>query len=194
MRASRRLNLIRACVYHGQNFQLLFAMIAAAGAGLFQPMLSPRVQRIHAAENVTERVGVVLNANADGEIHDQIRNLADMASAENLEGYLACFAKNRVRQLRKEAATTFVRHDVQLDLLDSHVIKTRGNRSEVAVKYRAVLSEWEYEVISLLTMTREDGYWKISSEKIQEFQIDGPSICTPSRYTCMGGTCRLAAR
>jgi hypothetical protein len=84
---------------------------------------------------------------------------------------------------------TFVHHDVSMEILDSQILKQSGARSELAVRYRATLSDQIFDVVSLVAMKREGGYWKISSEKIQEFQIDGPSICTPSRYACLGGTC-----
>lgn len=36
---------------------------------------------------------------------------------------------------------------------------------------------------------RENGYWKISSEKIQQLEYSTPCMCSPSRYACLGGAC-----
>ena len=123
-----------------------------------------------------------------------VSQAAEMANAENLAGYLECFAAGSQKKLRKEAALLFTRHDVEMDLLDAHVIKEGPTKSELAVRYRAKLSDSQYDVVSLVAVKKENGYWKISSEKVQEYECQTPRSCHPSRYTCLGGTCRVAAR
>ncbi len=139
----------------------------------------PGADRVHVAPGNAEAI----------DIKTQLSTVAEMASARDLEGYLECFSASARKKVRKDAAMTFVRHEVSMEILDSQILKQSGARSELAVRYRATLSDQIFDVVSLVAMKREDGYWKISSEKIQEFQIDGPSICTPSRYACLGGTC-----
>lgn len=119
---------------------------------------------------------------------------AEMANEENLEGFLECFATSSQKKLRKEAALVFARHDVSMDLLDAHVIRETPTKGEVAVRYRARLSDSSYDVVSVVAVKREAGYWKISSEQVQEYEYQSPRSCHPSRYTCLGGTCRVATR
>jgi hypothetical protein len=123
-----------------------------------------------------------------------VSQAAKMADAENLAGYTECFAAGSQKKVRKEAALLFTRHDVEMDLLDAHVIKESPTKSELAVRYRAKLSDSQYDVVSLVAVKKENGYWKISSEKVQEYECQTPRSCHPSRYTCLGGTCRVAAR
>lgn len=123
-----------------------------------------------------------------------VSQAAEMANAENLAGYLECFAAGSQKKLRKEAALLFTRHNVEMDLLDSHVIKEGPTKSELAVRYRARLADTQYDVVSLVAVKKENGYWKISSEQVQEYECQTPRSCHPSRYTCLGGTCRVAAR
>ena len=123
-----------------------------------------------------------------------VSQAAEMANAENLAGFLECFAAGSQKKLRKEAALLFTRHDVEMDLLDAHVIKEGPTKSELAVRYRAKLSDSQYDVVSLVAVKKENGYWKISSEKVQEYECQTPRSCHPSRYTCLGGTCRVAPR
>lgn len=123
-----------------------------------------------------------------------VSQAAEMANAENLAGYLECFSAGSQKKLRKEAALLFTRHDVAMDLLDAHVIKETATKGEVAVRYRARLSDSSYDVLSLVAVRKENGYWKISSEKVQEYECQSPRSCHPSRYTCLGGTCRVAGR
>ena len=123
-----------------------------------------------------------------------VSQAAEMANAENLAGYLECFSASSQKKLRKEAAMLFTRHDVEMDLLDAHVVKEGPTKGEVAVRYRARLSDSSYDVVSLVAVKKENGYWKIAAEKVQEYECESPRSCHPSRYTCLGGTCRVAAR
>jgi len=123
-----------------------------------------------------------------------VSQAADMANDENLAGYLECFSSGSQKKLRKDAALLFTRHDIEMDLLDAHVIKESPTKGELAVRYRARLSDSQYDVVSLVAVKKENGYWKIAGEKIQEYECQTPRSCHPSRYTCLGGTCRVAAR
>jgi hypothetical protein len=119
---------------------------------------------------------------------------AEMANEENLDGFLECFAAGSQKKLRKEAALVFTRHEIVMDLLDAHVIRETPTKSEVAVRYRARLSDSQYDVVSFVAVKREAGYWKISSEQVKENECQSPGSCHPSRYNCLGGTCRVASR
>ena len=88
----------------------------------------------------------------------------------------------------------FVQHDVAMELLDTQVIKAGRTTGEVAVKYRITLSEDRFVVVSLVAVKQENGYWRINSEQIRSYEHQSPSMCSPSRYACLGATCRIAAR
>jgi len=81
-----------------------------------------------------------------------------------------------------------------MELLDTQVITAGKTTGEVAVKYRLVLSDDRFDVVSLVAVKQENGYWRISSEEIQSYEHQSPSMCSPSRYACLGGTCRVAVR
>lgn len=117
--------------------------------------------------------------------------VCDATNSENLDGFLDCFTTTTKKKLRKPAALLFVQHDVTMDLLDSHIIEQTGTRSEAAVKYRTKRSEDTYTVVSLVDLKKENGYWKISKERIQTVEHQSPSTCSPSRYACFGGQCQI---
>jgi hypothetical protein len=119
---------------------------------------------------------------------------AEMASSENLDGFLDCFAMGSQKKVRKEAALLFARHDITMDLIDAHVINESGTKGELAVRYRAKLSDTQYDVVSLVAVRKEKGYWKISTEKVKEYECQSPRSCHPSRHTCLGGSCPVVAR
>ena len=140
------------------------------------------------------RVRVAPNNAEETDIQDCLNSVVQAANAENLEGFCDCFTGTKQAKIRKQAAIRFVEHDVTMELLDSHIIKAGKTTAEVAVKYRVVLSDDRFDVVSLVVVKQENGYWRIRSENIQSYEHQSPSMCSPSRYACMGGTCQLVAR
>lgn len=128
------------------------------------------------------------------DIRDFLDTVVEAANAEDLETFSECFTGASRSKMRKQAALRFVQHDVAMDLLDTQVVKKGKTMAEVAVRYRVVLSDDTYDVVSLVAVKQENGYWKITSEKIQSYEHQSPRMCSPSRYACLGGTCQLVAR
>ncbi|MFM7034808.1 MAG: hypothetical protein ACKOYJ_06410, partial [Planctomycetia bacterium] len=103
---------------------LLAALIPAKFVAADSPGAEQRVQ--------------VAPGNADEiNIKTQLSTIAEMASTRNLDGYLECFAATARKKLRKDAAITFVRHEVSMEVLDSQILEQSDSRSELAVRYRA---------------------------------------------------------
>jgi hypothetical protein len=120
-----------------------------------------------------------------------LNSAAEAAAAEDLDGFADCFTRASKTKIRKQAALRFVQHAVTMELLDTHVIKLTGDSGQAAVHYRLALSDNQYDVVSLVAMKRENGYWRIQSEKVQSYEHQSPRSCSPSRYACIGGTCRI---
>lgn len=140
------------------------------------------------------RVRVAPNNAEETDIRDCLNSVVEAANSENLESFCDCFTGTKQAKIRKMAAMRFVEHDVTMELLDAHIIKAGKTTAEVAVKYRVVLSDDRFDVVSLVVVKQENGYWRIRSEKIQSYEHQSPRMCSPSRYACMGGTCQLVAR
>jgi hypothetical protein len=56
---------------------------------------------------------------------------------------------------------------LDLELLDSHLLSQSKTRAELAVKYRATLSEDSFEVVSILGLVKEKDAWRIAREKVE---------------------------
>lgn len=140
------------------------------------------------------RVRVAANNAEELDIRDCLSNAVEAANSEDLDGFVNCFTGGTKSKIRKQAAIRFVQHDVAMELLDTHVIKASNTTGEVAVKYRVLLTDDRFDVVSLVAVKQENGYWRIKSEKIQSYEHKSPSMCSPSRYACLGATCRVAAR
>jgi hypothetical protein len=153
-------------------------------------LLLPGLSAI-AADTPPSRLRVDLSSGDAGDIRAHLNATAEAATAEDLEGFLACFTRASKTKICKQAALRFVQHAVTMELLDTHVIKLTGDSGQAAVHYRLALSDNQYDVVSLVALKREDGYWRIQSEKVQSYEYQSPRSCSPSRYACMGGTCRI---
>ena len=159
-------------------------------AALFAAMLVLPALTL-AADATSGRLRVAPESGEQADLKACLTSAAEAACAEDLEGFLDCFAGSTKTKLRKETAIRFVRNDVSMEVLDTQVLRLAGNSGQAAVRYRLNLSTDQYDVVSLVAMKREQGYWRIHSERIQTVEYQSPSCCSPSRYSCLGGTCRI---
>ena len=174
-------------------------VVIAAGLLLMVFSAPPAIAQDFLSDDKTRplerpRVRVAVHNGEETDIRDCISNAVEAANSENLDGFVNCFTGSTKSKIRKQAAIRFVQHDVAMELLDTQVIKAGKTTGEVAVKYRLVLTEERFDVVSLVAVKQENGYWRINSEKIQSYEHQSPSMCSPSRYACLGATCRVAAR
>ena len=160
-------------------------------AALFAAMLALPAPPLAADATIPGRLRVAPERGEQADLKACLNTAAEAACAEDLDGFLDCFAGSTQKKLRNKTAIRFVRHDVSMEMLDTQVIRLAGNSGQAAVRYRLNLSADQYHVVSLVAMKREQGYWKIHSEKIQTVEYRSPSCCSPSRYFCLGGTCRI---
>ena len=158
---------------------------------LFAAMLVLPAPPLPAADIPSGRLRVDPTSMEAGDIRAHLNATAEAAAAEDLDGFADCFTKSSKPKIRKQAALRFVQHPVSMDVLETQVIKLAGNSCQAAVRYQLTLSDDRFDVVSLVALKREDGYWKIHSEKIQTIEHDSPRTCSPSRYSCMGGGCSL---
>lgn len=114
-----------------------------------------------------ERLRMAQDNATEIEARDCLKAAAQAASDENLEGFIGCFAKKQRPRIRRKVAILFVRHSIDLELLDSHLVSEEGERAELAVKYRATLSDDSCDVVSLVGLTREAEGWRIAREKVE---------------------------
>ncbi len=126
------------------------------------------------------------------EIRDCLGRIVAATNAEDLDRFVDCFAGSLKARIRKPAAIRFVQHDVSMELVDAHVLQVGKSTCEVVVRYRLFLTEDRFDVVSLVAMKHDRGSWRIKSEKIQSYEHQSPGMCSPSRYACLGATCRVA--
>lgn len=109
------------------------------------------------------------------DVKDCLQAAAQAASEENLDAFIGCFAEKQQPRIRRKAAVLFVNHSIDLELLDSHLMKQSDTRAEVAVKYRTTLTDESYHIVSLVGLCLEDGAWRIAREKVEARSTVNPN-------------------
>ena len=149
-----------------------------------------------AGEDAVYRRLLMTDNSSETGMHDCIKQAAAAASQEDLETYVSCFTDSQRKQLRRKAALLFVRHTVTLELIDCHLVEETDSHATWAVKYKALLSDAGYDVVSLLHMHKENNEWKIRLEQVEASERSLPAYESDSlrRGGCAGGQCRLVAQ
>ena len=159
----------------GFRFRPLLVLFMAAAPCLDAAITFGETPRITVAEDLSD----------SGDMKARVMAAADAAAAEDLNMFLENFTSGTQKKIRRKTAMLFVQHEFGLEVLDCHVIDCTEKKGEVAVRYRALLSEQQVEVVSVLDMRRENGYWKISREKVTSTRNYG-ATCSPSRSSYLG--------
>ncbi|MEI7929404.1 MAG: hypothetical protein WCH40_12705 [Verrucomicrobiales bacterium] len=141
-----------------------------------------------------ERLRVSAGNRESIEIRDQFKAVETAANAEDLDAYVECFSERLRKPLRHRIGMLFVKHEISMEILDSHVLESSELSAQVAVKYRARLSGRSYDVVSILGMIKEYDHWRINKETIHSTQrIDSDrtascgSACGMKQFQFGGG-------
>ena len=117
-----------------------------------------------------ERLRVSAGNRESIEIRDQVKVVETAANTEDLDAYVECFSERLRKPLRHRIGMLFVKHEISMEILDSHVLELSEQSAQVAVKYRARLSGRSYDVVSILGMIKEYDRWRINKETIHSTQ------------------------
>jgi len=148
-----------------------------------------------AGEDAVYRRLLMTDNSSETGMRDCIKQAAAAASQEDLDTYVSCFTDSQRTQLRRKAALLFVRHTVTLELIDCHLVEETDSHATWAIKYKALLTDDGYDVVSVLHMHKENNEWKIRREEVEASERSQPAYESGSRQQagCAGGQCRLVA-
>jgi hypothetical protein len=104
-------------------------------------------------------------------MRDCVQAVEDAINDEDLDAYVECFVSRLHKPLRHRVGMLFVRHEMAMEILDSHVLSSSEQDGEIAVKYRAMLSGRSSEVVAVLGMTKREGLWRINKETIHSAEV-----------------------
>jgi len=170
----------------------LFHAMCLLGGCIF---VSACAERENLADDAIPRRLMMTDNSAETGMRDCIQQATEAASNEDLDTFVSYFTESQRQSIRRKAAMLFVRYRVSLDLTDCHVIEEADTHATLAIKYKAVLDEDGFDVVSLLHLEKENDAWKIRREQVVSHeQIEPARDTTPrQRLDCAGGRCRLVA-
>jgi hypothetical protein len=128
------------------------------------------------------------------DIKDSISKIDDMVNSQNVDGFLDCFTTSNRKKIKKQAAIMLAKDDTKMDISSIYILSEKKNKADVVVKYTVQADKIKYKMVSLLSMKKEDYYWKIDSETIKELEVEVPRVCSPSRYAMIAGRMRMLSR
>jgi ketosteroid isomerase-like protein len=146
-----------------------------------------------AGEDAVYRRLLMTDNSSETGMRDCIKQAAAAASQEDLETYVSCFTDSQRKPLRRKAALLFVQHTVTLELIDCHLVAETESHATWAIKYKALLTDAGYDVVSLLHMHKENNEWKIRREEVEASERSQPvtNRAAVVPVGCAGGQCRL---
>lgn len=131
------------------------------------PLLSLFAAWLGTTALASDRIRMDVGNAAEIDVKDRMQTAAQTLADEDLDGFIDCFVTKRRAGLRREAAMVFVRHEIDLELLDSHLVDKTARKAELAVMYRATLSQQSYDIVSLIVLEPEEGTWRIAAEQVK---------------------------
>ena len=151
--------------------------------------------RENLADDAIPRRLMMTDNSAETGMRDCVKRATEAASKEDLDTFISYFTESQRQSIRRKAAMLFVRHTVSLELTDCHVVDEAGTHATLAIKYKAVLNDDGFDVVSILHLEKENDVWKIRREQVVSHeQIEPARDTTPrQRVACAGGRCRLVA-
>jgi hypothetical protein len=124
----------------------------------------------------------------DIQIKECLKMAETAANEENLDAFIQCFSAPLQQRLRRRLGLLFVQHEIGMEILDSHILKRSEATGELAVKYKTTLSTTTIEVVSVMSLMKQEHSWKISGENVVSYQSNG-GVRSTSGGGCGGGRC-----
>jgi hypothetical protein len=85
---------------------------------------------------------------------------------EDLEAFVGCFPESQHTRRRQEGGLLFVRHEMGMELKETHFLRKDDQRCDVAVRYRLLRTGRPVEIVSTVTLAKSDAGWRITKEKL----------------------------
>lgn len=114
-----------------------------------------------------DRVRMAVDNVGEIDVKDRMQTAAQAVADEDLDAFVGCFAQKQQPRIRRRAALLFAMHELDLELLDCHLVEESGSKAEMVVKYRVTMTEPCCDIVSLVNLTREQDAWRIVREQVK---------------------------
>jgi len=100
-------------------------------------------------------------------VKDLVRAAASAFDKEDLGSFSSCFKSSRRKSVRRDAALLFAGNQCSMEVVDLHVIDVAEDSAQAAIKYRMGISSAGFEVLSVVSLVKEEGSWAIDRESVR---------------------------
>lgn len=114
----------------------------------------------------TERPRLAPDNNTEVEVKDCLSLAVRAVNDEDLEAFVGCFPESQHTRRRQEGGLLFVRHEMGMELKETHFLRKDDQRCDVAVRYRLLRTGQPVEIVSTVTLAKSDAGWRITKEKL----------------------------
>jgi hypothetical protein len=100
------------------------------------------------------------------EVKDCLSKAVKAVNDENVDAFLGCFPPSQHSRRRRETGLLFVRHEMGMELLETHFVSKDDRHCEVAVRYRLLRTGRPSEIVSTVMLAKNEAGWRITKEKL----------------------------
>jgi len=114
----------------------------------------------------SERPAVAPDNDTEIEVKDCLELAVKAINDEDVDAFVGCFPESQHSRRRRETGLLFVRHEMGMELLETHFLQKKERRCEVAVRYRLLRTGRPSEIVSTVTLAKDEAGWRITKEKL----------------------------
>ncbi len=122
----------------------------------------------------SERLTVAPDNGTEVEVKDCLALAVKAVNDEDLEAFVQCFPESQHSRRRRETGLMFVRHEMGMELIETQFLQKDERRCEVAVRYRLLRTGRPSEIVSTVTLAKDEAGWRITKERLMS-EIDKSS-------------------
>jgi hypothetical protein len=114
----------------------------------------------------SDRPTVVTDNDTEIEVKECLATAVKAVNDENVDAFLECFPRSQHSRRRRETGLMFVRHEMGMELLETHFLHKDDRKCEVAVRYRLLRTGRPTEIVSTVVLAKEEAGWRINKESL----------------------------
>jgi hypothetical protein len=114
----------------------------------------------------SERLTVAPDNGIEAEVKDCLTLAVKAVNDEDVEAFVQCFPESQHSRRRRETGLMFVRHEMGMELIETQFLTKDEHRCEVAVRYRLLRTGRPSEIVSTVTLAKDEAGWRITKERL----------------------------
>jgi hypothetical protein len=123
-----------------------------------------------------ERPVMVSDDNAgqlsDSDVGNFLESIVEAFNKQDCVLYSSYFTKENRDSARRKAGMSFAKDDINISLVEHHILDQVDETAEVALAYKVSSENWSGKVVSKVFLEKEGGAWKLTKEVTVQRRIE----------------------